>query len=195
MSQTFYLLASTAGSSNPGWGDLQIGGSAPGSAAYSGWIVDTVAPTKYCLANIPNELASSGFGASTTLTASPSIGDSYRSQTAITASYASGTWALTIAMMNSVAGGQKGHLRMRAWASTNSNGTSARELTSGAVVGSTTPSMPSTFTPYDASISWSAAPSITLSSEYLFFQFEWVIDTAASSCGRYSSNLNVPRVV
>ena len=150
----------------------------------NGWVVDTVTATKYALMTAPNNPASTAFTSGSPLSSAtgPGLGDSFRTELASSTTYASGTWAFTIAVLASSANSQKGHLRMRVWASTSSAGTSPRELTGSIVAGNVTPAMTVAFTSYDASLSWSA-PSITLSAEYLFFQFEWAIDQAGSGSG------------
>lgn len=82
--------------------------------------------------------------------------------------------------------GATGKLRMRVWASSNSDGTNARELTSGAVESGVI-TLNALLTNFDATISWLPG-AITLNNEYIFFQKEWqetVDGTSAASNVRY----------
>jgi hypothetical protein len=70
-------------------------------------------------------------------------------------------------------------LRLRVWASANADGSSARELTSGAQQTSTVTTNNSA--EQTSTLTWSA-PAITLSNEYLFFQIEcYIVSSGASN--------------
>jgi len=197
---TLWLLNSSAATYF--WGNLQVDGSAPGPAAGYGWVVNTVAPTKYCQLKMNNHRPSADFGGSSGLAASSgpvfntgaSWGDSYRSTTTISDTLASGAWQFTLGVMSQTGGTQQGHFQVRLWASVNADGSSPRELTSGPVAGSTCAALSSSFTSISANVSWSA-PTITLTNEYLFIQFEWVIDNAGGGAGDdvgfYISNCSI----
>ena len=81
--------------------------------------------------------------------------------------------------MRTGAATHSGRWRCRVWASVNADGTSARELTSATLVGSIV-TLNATGTTFASSATW-AAPAITLTSEYLFFQLEWQITTAGTN--------------
>ena len=89
--------------------------------------------------------------------------------------FASGNWTFTWNARASTVG-LVGRLGMRVWASVNADGSSARELTSGEVFSSSVTL--STTVNTNWAITW-AAPTITLTNEYLFFQLEYQEQTTA----------------
>lgn len=74
--------------------------------------------------------------------------------------------------------GAVGRLRMRVWASANADGSSARELTSGALIGAIVTL--STTVTNNSTMTWSPG-AITLNNEYIFFQLEWQETTQGSA--------------
>src|SRR4051812_28258670 len=107
-------------------------------------------------------------------------GDSFITPTALTGTFAAGAWTLTFTTCPLTAT-LTGRLRMRIWASVNADGSSARELTAGALIGQIN-TQSSTTTDYAGGFTWSPG-AITLNNEYLFFQIEWQETTAGSANG------------
>lgn len=185
-----YFLNTTAAS--PNWfGSMQDGGSAPTAAnSTAGWSVAKTAVTtpffrgRWGATSQANIAAASSYIAGTSGPAKgtgvgvTTAGDSFVSPTAYSGTFAAGAWTLTVTTRPTVAT-VTGRLRMRVWASANADGTSARELTSGALVGSTN-TQSSTTTDYAAGFTWSPG-AITLTNEFLFFQIEWEETVAGTS--------------
>ena len=113
-------------------------------------------------------------------TAITTAGDCFISPQTYNGTFAAGAWIITLTTRCTVTGAQ-GRLRMRVWRSANANGTSATELTSGAIVGSII-NHNATPTDFTSTLTWSPG-AITLTNEYLFFQIEWQETTlGASTC-------------
>lgn len=191
--KTFYILTTTA--TAPNWfGSLQDSGAAPAAAASAyGWIPGTG------LLNAPYWQAGLGATAGAqvqstvsnidsrsgpkkgTGSAPSSAGDSWISPTPYTGQFPAGNWTFSFAMRTTTVR-VDGFLRCRVWASVNADGTSARALTGSTLIGSTISAI-ATATTYTSSVTW-AAPLITLTNEYLFFEVEWqetVVGTAQFS--------------
>ena len=186
----FWLLATTA--TTPDWfGVLQDGGSAPTAAnsAY-GWTVGTAA-NQFWRARL-GATGRATVGAATSRIDSQTApvagtgagvaasGDSLRTPTAYTGTFAAGNWTLAFTL-RPVTITAVGRIRCRVWAGTSIDGVGARELTSGAQVGSTV-TLNSTTTSVTSSATW-AAPAVTLTNEYLFFQLEWNETTVGTAAG------------
>lgn len=191
--KTFYLLG-TAGTSPDFSGSLQDGGSTP-TAVQSpfGFSIGT-ATAAYYRSRLGANAETATHQSTTYLTGAPAAGtaagnttaaDYFRSPAPLTGTFAAGNWTFSFAMRTAAAT-TTGRINFRVWASTSQSGTSARELTSGAVNGSTV-TMNATATDFVSSATW-AAPAITLNNEYLFFQLEWqetVAGTSASCDARF----------
>lgn len=115
------------------------------------------------------------------------LGDSIRTPTTLNGSFASGNWVITWAVQPNVVQMQ-GRVRTRVWRSANADGSSATLLSASTQVGGVTAAMSSTTTVYTSAVTW-AAPAITLTNEYLFFQIEWQEQTSAgtSNTGKFNN--------
>jgi hypothetical protein len=186
--KNFYVLNTAAAA--PGWfGALQADGTAPTDAACTfGYAPGKLAVSSYC----QSRLGASGTSATTGTTSyinsktgptagtgatNTTSGDSFITPTPYTGSFAAGTWTFVWNVRAGTAG-LTGKVQMRVWASANASGTSARELTSGAVNGTT--QTIGTSANVNVGGNW-AAPAITLNNEYLFFQLEFQEAISAGS--------------
>jgi len=188
--KTLYMLNTAA--TTPDWfGVMQDGGTAPTAAASAfGWTTAKTATTTpfwrarigaTATATVASATSNLDFavdpnaGTGATITTS---GDAFRSPVRYAGTFGAGNWTLNFGM-RTLAATVVGNMRCRIWAGPASNGVNARELTSGALTGSTV-SMIATATTYTSTITWNA-PTIILDGEYLFFQVEWNETTAGTS--------------
>jgi hypothetical protein len=183
--KTFYVLNTAA--TSPGWfGALQDGGTAPTAAnATFGFAPGKLAVSAYCRARLgasgtsatTNPATTSFIGTATGPTAgtgatNTTSGDSFITPAAYTGAFPSGNWTFTFNMIATTAG-LTGRLGIRVWASVNTDGSSARELTSGEIFAPTAVAGIAITTSATALTATWAAPAITLNNEYLFFQLEY----------------------
>lgn len=190
--KTLYVLNTTAATPNF-WGNLQEGGSPPtaGLSTYGWGVAKTASPSFWparlgAVGNVSS--SSSGTtsfidsktgptkGTGTSNTSTLPAGDSFVAGP-YTGTFAATAWQFDWKMKTGTAGGI-GRIRMRVWKSTNADGSSATELTAGALVGATVTLL--TSGDVNSSISWSPG-AITLAGHYLFFQIEWNETTAGST--------------
>ncbi len=174
--KTYYPLDAKISGSE--LGDMQEDGSAPATATMvTGWIVGTTAPTEYSSLNVTTERTEATFDAVSDLDAAlvpnAGLGDSWRTPTALTGAFAATDWDFDWFVRQDTTGGAAdGRMRMRVWKDTSADGSTATELTSGAVVGATCTNIGTTA--QNSGITWSPG-AITLTAQYLFFQLEWEI--------------------
>lgn len=196
--KTLYILDGTTNpAATPNWfGNMQEGGTAPTqiNSSYGWGVAKTTSPSYWparCGATGTTASASSGTTSFIDSKTSPTKGTGSGGGTSsnagdsfiagpYTGTFAATSWQFDWMMRAGTAGGV-GFLRMRVWKSSNADGTSATELTSGALqgnggVGQTL----STSADVNSSMTWSPG-SITLSNEYLFFQIEWRETVTGSS--------------
>lgn len=97
------------------------------------------------------------------------IGDSWRSESAITRAWLAGDWQISIPviMVGGAGGTADGRLRFRLWRSANQNGSSATEITSGTTVTSAYTDLAGTQQILTATVTLAL---VALNAEYLFFQ-------------------------
>ena len=190
--KVLYFLNTAA--TSPNWfGSMQEGGVAPGAAVTTAGFnpAKTAVTTPYfrgrwgasakaTAAQAASYIDSTSGPAKGTGATITTAGDSFITPSAYSGTFAAGAWTLTLSMRPSTVT-VTGRLRMRVWASQNADGTSARELTSGALAGSIN-TQSSTTTTYTAGLTWSPG-AITLNSEYIFFQIEWQETTAGTASG------------
>jgi len=105
----------------------------------------------------------------------------YRTLNKKTGTYASGNWVLSFKVKSGATFySSTGKCQFRLWRSTNSDGSSATEITSGWVQSSTI-----TWSAADqyqtGTATWSSAPSFSLTGEYLFLEVAWWIETGQGS--------------
>lgn len=177
--QTVYYLLNTA--TADGWGDVQVGGTAPSAATMgTGWTVGTTASGNYSKLAYGSERAATTFSTTAVPGTAPdnTLKDAFRLGP-ITGTYAAGTWAISVPVIAVTAqGGADGRLRARLFTSANADGSSATELTSGAVTLSTVTDL-TTGTPQVSSGTVTLS-EVTLSNAYLFLCLAWEITGAAS---------------
>jgi hypothetical protein len=178
---TLYFLNSANGQ---GYGDMQVGGSAPSTATGStGWTVAATAADNYSKMAFGVERAASTFGGTALPnTSGPdnTLKDCFRTGP-WSGSFASGDWAFSCPVIAVDAGGtQDGALRVRVWRSNNADGSSATELTSDVV-------QLSTVTNLTTGAAQICSGNVTLGAithsgtdYYLFFMFAWRITGQAS---------------
>lgn len=181
--KTFYLTGDTASSSNHH--ALQDGGSAPNAARLTtGWIVGSSGTVpRYAVMDSGTERTA----ASSTGTAQPAagpdntLGDCFRSPTALTGTFASGNWSLSFLVQGETraTSAHDGKLRIRVYKSSNADGSSPTELTGSVQVTSAYTDLANSAT-QTVTATW-AAGAITLSNEYLFIQVAHQIDANGSN--------------
>jgi hypothetical protein len=151
-----------------------------------GWVVGTTAPTAYSLVSgFEQKRLESTFGA----TVRPSgalpdatLGDALRTDK-VTGHFDAGVWALAVTVSAQVWGGeQDGCITMRIWKSASPYGTSATELTSGIVTGTTVTSVDVGDTKRSTALV--SLGALDLVGEYIFFQFAWKITGAGGGSNR-----------
>lgn len=178
---TLYFLDSAASGSN--FGQLQVGGSAPSTATTAtGWTVDTVGATNYALMAYASERASTVFSGTAQPAGNPdnTLGDCFRSTNTMTGDFATGVWTITVPVIAvTAASGQDGRVRVRLWKSSNADGSSATEITSGAVTGTTVTDL-TTGAEQTSVATTSSITGFSLANEYLFLQVAWEITGAAT---------------
>jgi hypothetical protein len=142
----------------------------------TGWTTDTA--TGYSLQIWNTKRASSTFGATALPNAAPSTSDCWRSVNTYSGTIAAGAWTLAC-IFSSVAGsGVTIAGRFRVWRSANADGSSATEITSGAVEGNavTVDSGNNISTVTTGSLG-----SVTLTNEYIFLQIAAHITVAGAA--------------
>ncbi len=181
--KTFYLIdAKNSGVENM---QLQDGGSPPSTARIiTGWIVGTVAATKYALMDSATERASGALGTTVLPNAGPenTLGDSFRSQNLINGAFANANWSLSFQVegetrSTSTTGGR---LRIRIWKSVNANGSGATELTSATLTTTQFTNLANTAF-QTITVTWSPGATLTLTNEYLFIQIAFQLDVAGNN--------------
>jgi hypothetical protein len=148
----------------------------PGTEAYAspvtGWIGST-GSTNRSEFRPQTERASSTFDATTYPDGSldTSNGDGFRTTNTYTGTFDSGNWVFHFCVRSNTNTGCSGKVHVRIFRSTNANGSSATEITSGDNAGTTVTSLASSVT-QDSSVTVNPG-SVTLTNEYLFFQVAW----------------------
>lgn len=171
--KTFYFKNAAASGSSAR--SLQDGGSVTAATTGTGWTTENAANAGlYSLMVSGSEATRTGPG-SFTGTAQPTASlasnatDCWRTENAITGTFANANWSLKFGF-RAVTANHSGNLniRFRVWKSANADGSSATELTSAAQASgnfSTSTGSDSTVT-----VTWSPGGTITLTNEYLFVQ-------------------------
>lgn len=165
---------------------LQDGGSAPTTATTStGWVAATNAIGQSCLQNGGTEVARGAATWGTTLqpSAAPSqtVGDCWRSENTISGTFANTDWVFNW-LMRSVTSAYTGRFKLavRIWRSTDANGASATEITSGRVVSAASAANMSTTADTSLTCTWTPGATVTLAGEYLFVNVGIEITSAGS---------------
>ncbi len=182
--KTFYLKDAIA--SGSGYLSLQDGGSAPTQARIStGWVVGTLAATRYARMDAQTERAST---AHTTTPVQPdgapdnTLGDCFRSENPISGTFANANWSLSFQVEGETrtTSTHDGILRIRVWKSANADGSSPTELTSATLTTSQYTNLANSA--YQTlTATWSPGAAISLNNEYLFIQVAHQLDGAGGN--------------
>lgn len=169
--------------SQSNFGSLVLNVIPPVATHATGWRVAREAAPEFGIMKYNTEQNFNVFGGVTQLGAAPTAinGNSWRTFGTISGTVEPGTWTMQVAVRAvDNASGQRGRIRLRVWKSANSNGTGAVEITSGAQVGTTTGAI-TTAADQLSVVTFTTAAPVTLNAEYLFFEVEWEITTAATN--------------
>ena len=182
--KVFYLKDALASGSNHL--SLQDGGSPPSQVRIStGWVVGTLAATRYARMDSQTERASS---AHLTTPIQPdgapdnTLGDCFRSENTINGTFANANWSLSFQVEGETrsTSTHDGILRIRIWKSANADGSSPTELT-GATITTTQYVNLANSAFQTITATWSPGAVITLTNEYLFIQIAHQLDGAGSN--------------
>lgn len=181
--KTYYLTNALSSNVQQFITEISQGANATISPNY-GWTVGTTAAGNYASADTQTMVPAISFGATAqpdgSIVTTQSAGDSWRSPVPLTGSFDAGTWTFQGSVIGNLVVGAAGRCRFRLFRSSNSDGSSATEITSGVVVGSTIGVNSLGQTDSIGTVSLSA---FSLTNEYLFVQIGWEITTAASGHG------------
>lgn len=139
----------------------------------------------YALAFYNTERAASTFAATAEPSGAPAsaASDCWRLSDATTGDFSAGTWYSSLSVIGVTSGGdQDGRARFRLWRSANADGTSATEITQGAMVGSGVTDLSTTVA--QSSSASTQVGAFSLSNEYLFLQAAWEIAAAGGAADR-----------
>lgn len=166
----WYFLSTATG----GWGELQLGGTPPADGTtVTGWDVAGLAAGQYARMQFGTVRPPSVFSG----TAQPSSGpddtlkDCWRSASPLSGDFAAGTWTIRLPVIatSSATEGANVRVRARIWKSANADGSSATELTAGAVAGTSVSTLQSEAA-QTSTVTFSGLAGKTLTNEYLFVQ-------------------------
>lgn len=155
------------------------------STSTTGWTVGTTVAARYSRQTYGQEKAAATFTSTAQPSGSPlgSAEDCWRISAATTGQFSAGTWYSSLTLIAVTAGGsQDGRARFRLWKSANADGTTATELTQGAMVGTTVTNLSTTVAQSSSASTQIAVSGLT--SEYLFMQVAWEITGAATNTNR-----------
>ena len=164
---------------------LQDGGQPPVATIMGGWVAGTNVTGQSCIQNggtvVPRADAQWGATLQPSTTVSQTIGDACRSENTLSGTFDNTDWNFAFGLISTSATQYTGtgKLAVRLYRSTDPNGASATEITSGRVTSSTTTAL-SKVDPQNVFWSWTPGSTVTLSNEYLFVQVGWEIVTAGS---------------
>jgi hypothetical protein len=165
---------------------LQDGGSVTAAMTTTGWNAGTNTAPNYCIQNGGSEIGRTNGQWTTTpepQTANPSatVGDCWRSENAITGTFANKCWGFNFGM-RSVTANYTGRytIRVRVYKSSNQNGTSATELTSATIESPATRAGMVTNTTNVNPLVFDPGGTITFNNEYLFVQVALRITTTGT---------------
>jgi hypothetical protein len=153
------------------------------STTGTGWVVAKTGSSNFSTQLYGTERAANTFSGTDGLAtpATPSSGDSWRSEVPVNGTFANANWTITANVRAVTASSaQRGRIKVRTWKSANADGTSGTQLTSSLLTGSIIPSI-STSADNASTITWSPGSVCTLTFEYFFLQVEWEITTASGS--------------
>lgn len=177
MASISFLLKNSAASGSS-HGSLQDGSSVTTATSGTGFRVGTTAATNYALQNY-NSIVTTFTGAPEP-SAAPNTSDSWRSESRLNGTFASGSWSIALSVIASVANATgSGLIRVRIWKSSNADGSSATELTT-SVATTTQWNNVTTSTAQNLTATASIAETNFIN-EYLFVQTAIQIDTAGAN--------------
>jgi len=159
---------------------LQDGGTAPaGALTTTGWTVGKIASTNMSSMLARTKRATGTFSTSDQIPTFAAA-SAWRSENAISGVFANTNWSLAFRIRASVVSAQTGSVKVRIWKSANADGSSATQLTSAVVTGTTTAVL-STSASATSTVTWAPGGTVTLTNEYLWVQCEWNIVVASGS--------------
>lgn len=194
--KTFYLTDNLA--TSPGWyGILQVGGTPPTAAStFARSVQAKLAVNSFAQGQIAGVNPSGSTSTTNTSTTSfidgtsgPTAGtgntapstvshDGWRTDSTLNGTFASGNWVIAVGVRANLST-PTGRFRARVWRSVNTDGSSPTEITTSTQNG-TVASISSTTVTVTSTITW-AAPSFTVTNEYIFIQIEFQEQTSAGS--------------
>jgi hypothetical protein len=190
----YWKNATASGSSH---GSLsEVAPTANTGALATGWTVDTVA-SGYSLMIWGTRRASSTFAAPAQPASAPTTTDCVRTTDGTgtgkyTGSFVAGTWTLASTLSSAVMSGSNVKLEFRLWRSVNADGSSAVEITSGAVETNAFVGVDSG----DNLVSGTFSPGVvTLTGEYLFLQVACRINALGSGGATEDANISIFQMV
>jgi len=152
------------------------------STSTTGWTVGKIAATNYSRQTSTIENATTTFAATAQPSGAPANAaeDSWRISAATTGDFSAGTWYSSLSVLAVTAGATgTGNARFRLWRSANADGTSATEITKGAMVGGNVANLLTTVA--QSSSASTQVGAFSLANEYLFLQTAWQITVASGS--------------
>lgn len=180
----YFVDALASGSSH---GTLQVNGTAPGVATMgtrADWTTVAVS-NEYSPVLYATTQASGTFSTTSIPTAGtkPATNDCFRTDTPLNGIFASGTWTIKYAGINTVVGTSGSwFFRFRIWAATSVDGqTGAREITSGAI--STGTFNFTSTTQQNHTATFSPGTALIFANEYLFIKHAWAKNSGAVTAG------------
>jgi hypothetical protein len=190
----YWKNATASGSSH---GSLsEVAPTANTGALATGWTVDTVA-SGYSLMIWGTRRASSTFAAPAQPASAPTTNDCVRTTDGTgtgkyTGAFVAGVWTLASTLSSAIMSGSNVKLEFRLWRSVNADGSSATEITSGAVE-------TNAFVGVDSGanlVSGTFSPGVvTLTGEYLFLQVACRINALGSGGATEDANISIFQMV
>jgi len=161
-------------------GSLQDAGAITTATTATGWVVGTTSATAYSLQTYATVKLAATFGGSAMPATSPITTDCWRSDGKYYLTFATGTWTVATSVISVTQGASgAGRITARIWRSANADGSSAVEITSGAISTGQWSNL-TTATAQNLTGTQSIA-SFSLTGEYLFLQLAAEIDTASAN--------------
>jgi len=162
---------------------IQDAGTAPTAGiTTTGWTVAKTAISNFSLMAANTKRAATAFSTTDAL-ATPvfSAASCWRSENPYTGTFDNANWTFDFQLRAvSAAAAQGGRVKIRLWKSANATGVGATELTSSALVGSTTAAL-GTGASQASTVTWTTPGTQAFNNEYFWVQCEWEIAAVSSS--------------
>lgn len=159
------------------------------STSTTGWIVPSGESGTYSRMSFRQEKANTTFAYDPVQPDSGPLGlgqDCWRISDATTGDFSAGTWYSSLSVIGVTAGGiQDGRARFRLWRSSNADGTSATEVTAGAMIGTAITNLSTTVA--QSSSASTQIGAFSLANEYLFMQTVWETSNTTITFDTFSS--------